>query len=179
MGFFVIHKVLKNLPVIRYELKDLNGDRIIGSYFQEELVLYTPKSFYKINIIAEKGQGKAKKFLVNWDGWPAIYNQWILASDIENFDTNNSQNYDDIETLKSTLNETPNQTTFDESEFAAENEGRKNDDKDLKNKTKKVFVGFINDDNIPDIIEMEKSRKNDVSTNLEDKTKKVFVGFVN
>ena len=203
--FFVIHKVLKNLPVIRYELKDLNGDRIIGSYFQEELVLYTPKSFYKINIIAEKGHGKAKKFLVNWDGWPAIYNQWILASDIENFDTNNSQNFDDFETLnntldetpiqttfdesefaadniatlKNTLNETPNQTTFDESEFAAENEGRKNDDKDLKNKTKKVFVGFINDDNIPDIIEMEKSRKNDVSKNLEDKTKKVFVGFIN
>ena len=197
--------MLKNLPVLRYELKDFNGDKIIGSYFQEELVLYTPKSFYKINIIGEKGQGKAKKFLVNWDGWPAIYNQWILASDIENFDKNNSQNFDDFETLnntldetpiqttfdesefaadniatlKNTLNETPNQTTFDESEFAAENEGRKNDDKDLKNKTKKVFVGFINDDNIPDIIEMEKSRKNDASKNFEDKTKKVFVGFIN
>ena len=144
--------------------------------------------------------------MVNWDGWPAIYNQWILASDIENFDTNSSQNFDDnatlnntlnetpiqttfdesefaadnIATLKSTLNETPNQTTFDESEFAAENEGRKNDDKDLKNKTKKVFVAFINDDNIPDIIEMGKSkrekrkliRKKDISSVMEKKINK-------
>merc|ERR1712025_1026587 len=74
-----------------------------------------------------------------------------------------------------TLNETPIQTTFDESEFAAENGGRKNDDKDLKNKTKKVFVAFINDDNIPDIIEMGKSkrekrkliRKKDISSVME------------
>ena len=164
--YFVIHKVLKNLPVIRYKLKDFNGDKIIGSYFQEELVLYTPKSFYKINIIGEKGQGKAKKFLVNWDGWPAIYNQWILASEIENLDTNTTQNSNDVAALNKTSDETQNQTTFDESEISTENEGvtigeSKNLNTNTSEKnTKKVYVGFINDDSIPDIIENIRIKRN-------------------
>ena len=165
--YFVIHKVLKNLPVIRYELKDFNGDKIIGSYFQEELVLYTPKSFYKINIIGEKGHGKAKKYLVNWDGWPTIYNQWILASEIKNLETNTTQNLNDDATLNNTSDETQNQTTFDESEISTENEGvtigeSKNLNANTPEKnTKKVYVGFINDDNIPDIIENKRiKRKN-------------------
>merc|ERR1711963_397754 len=58
---------------------------------------------------------------------------------------------------------------------------RKNDvSKNLEDKTKKVFVGFINDDNIPDIIEMEKSkrekrkliRKKDISSVMEKKINK-------
>ena len=164
--YFVIHKVLKNLPVIRYKLKDFNGDKIIGSYFQEELVLYTPKSFYKINIIGEKGQGKAKKFLVNWDGWPAIYNQWILASEIENLETNNTQNLNDVATLNNTSDETQIQSTLDDNEFTIENEGvADGESKDfnsnsLEKKTKKVYVGFINDDNIPDIIEKKRIKRN-------------------
>ena len=47
-------------------------------------------------------------------------------------------------------------TTFDETDFTTENEGLTNDD--LENKTKKVYVGFINDDNIPDIIETDRSK---------------------
>ena len=165
--YFVIHKVLKNLPVLRYELKDFHNDKIIGSYFQEELVLYTPKSFYKINIIGEKGHGKAKKYLVNWDGWPTIYNQWILASEIKNLETNTTQNLNDDATLNNTSDETQNQTTFDESEISTENEGvtigeSKNLNANTPEKnTKKVYVGFINDDNIPDIIENKRiKRKN-------------------
>ena len=164
--YFVIHKVLKNLPVLRYELKDFNGDKIIGTYFQEELVLYTPKSFYKINIIGEKGQGKAKKFLVNWDGWPAIYNQWILASEIENLETNTTQNLNDDATLNNTSDETQNQTTFDETEITTENEGVTNgESKNLNTNTsekniRKVYVGFINDNNIPGIIENIRIKRN-------------------
>ena len=164
--YFVIHKVLKNLPVIRYELKDFNGDKIIGSYFQEELVLYTPKSFYKINIIGEKGEGKTKKYLVNWDGWPAIYNQWILASEIENLETNTTQNLNDDATLNNTSDETQNQTTFDETEITTENEGVTNgESKNLNTNTsekniRKVYVGFINDNNIPGIIENIRIKRN-------------------
>ena len=178
--YFVIHKVLKNLPVIRYELKDFNGDKIIGSYFQEELVLYTPKSFYKINIIGESGQGKTKKYLVNWDGWPAIYNQWILASEIENLDT--TQNFNDVATLNNTSDETPIQTTFDEVDFTTENENdpngksKKFNNNALEKRTKKVYVGFIDDDNIPDIIEKKKNKRNNrIVSNDNDKDISSFI----
>ena len=115
--------------------------------------------------------------MVNWDGWPAIYNQWILASEIENLDTNTTQNLNDVATLNNTSDETPIQTTFDDIEFARENEdvtngkSKKFKSNELEKSTKKVYVGFINDDNIPDIIEKERSKRNNrkvINENDED-----------
>ena len=37
---FTITKVLENLPVPRYILKEYNGDDIIGSFFEDELVKF-------------------------------------------------------------------------------------------------------------------------------------------
>ena len=96
--------------------------------------------------------------MVNWDGWPAIYNQWILASEIENLETNTTQNLND--------DETQNQTTFDETEITTENEGVSNgesknlDTNTSEKNTKKVYVGFINDDNIPSINENIRIKRN-------------------
>ena len=38
--FFIITKVLRNLPFPRYNLKEYKGDEIIGTYFEDELVKY-------------------------------------------------------------------------------------------------------------------------------------------
>ena len=73
-----------------------------------------------------------------------------------------TQNSNGVATLNNTSDETPNQTIFDETEFTTENEGVTNGEsqnfnnntleKNTKN-NKKVYVGFVNDENIPGIIE--------------------------
>ena len=39
---FTISKVLTNLPVPRYRLKEYNGDEVEGRFFQDQLVRYDP-----------------------------------------------------------------------------------------------------------------------------------------
>ena len=79
---FTISNVDKTLPVPRYKLKEFNGDNIIGSFFQNELVLFNPSDFFKIDIIDERGRGKNKQVLVSYRGYPSRYNEWKLLSDI-------------------------------------------------------------------------------------------------
>merc|ERR1712131_378388 len=40
--YFKIDKILTNLPVPRYKLKDILDENIEGTFFEDELVLYTP-----------------------------------------------------------------------------------------------------------------------------------------
>ena len=153
--YFTIYRVLTNLPVIRYQLKDYNGDVIVGNYFQEELVLYTPTNFYKLNIIDEKGSGKSKKLLVHWEGWPDTYNQWILASDVENFYKKDDENLEGSESEHMSLSD-PNETQDETQYVGNENDfevGETANTVDLTKNKRNVFVGFINDMNIPQIIE--------------------------
>ena len=48
---FKIIKVLTNLPVPRYQLEDYNGEKIVGSFFENELVGYKPSEFYEIQVL--------------------------------------------------------------------------------------------------------------------------------
>ena len=80
---FIITKVLTNLPVVRYKLKEVNGDEIVGSFFQDELVLYNPPEFFEIDILKTRGKGKLKEFLVHYRGWPNTYDEWKKASDMK------------------------------------------------------------------------------------------------
>jgi len=162
--YFTIHKVFKNLPVIRYQLKDFKENKIVGNYFQEELVLFTPKDFYKINIIDEKGSGKNKKLLINWDGWPDSYNEWIAASQVENF----YQNDDESTNLGNNGNENfPQEELFEEYQSSIADVNNTNDEDEQmndnetsydvsenlnpakdKSKNKPLLVDFIMDKNI-------------------------------
>lgn len=80
---FLITKVLTNLPVVRYKLKESNGNEIVGSFFQDELVLYNPPEFFEIDILKTRGKGKNKQFLVHYRGWPHTYDEWKKASDMK------------------------------------------------------------------------------------------------
>ena len=79
---FTISNIDTNLPVVRYKLKEFNGNEIVGSFFQNELIAFIPSDFYKIDIIDERGRGKRKQVLVSYRGWPSHYNEWKLLSDI-------------------------------------------------------------------------------------------------
>ena len=52
---FTISNVLTNLPVPRYQLKEYNGDVVVGSFFEDELVRYDTPEFYQIEIIKTRG----------------------------------------------------------------------------------------------------------------------------
>lgn len=81
---FIIIKVLTNLPVPRYKLREYNGEEVVGSFFQDELVKYNPPDFYEIDIIQTRGKGKKKEFLVHYRGWPKTYDEWKTSSDMKN-----------------------------------------------------------------------------------------------
>ena len=83
--YFKIDKILNNLPVTRYKLKDILDEDIEGSFFDDELVLYTPHNdVYNIEkILQTQGRGKNKKHLVKWEGWPSKFNSWISDSELK------------------------------------------------------------------------------------------------
>ena len=71
---FTITKVLTNLPVPGYIIKEYNGSDIIGSFFQDELVHYNPPEFFEIDVLDTKGQGKRKNtmFIIEFGQIPTM-----------------------------------------------------------------------------------------------------------
>ena len=86
---FTITKVITNLPFPRYKIKEYNGEEIVGSFFEDELVKYKPDSdnLYDIKIIKERRRKGVKEVLVHYVGWPKSYDEWKPARDIYNYDS--------------------------------------------------------------------------------------------
>lgn len=85
--YFTIVKVLNNLPVPRYKIKEQNGENVIGSFFEDELVEYnsSPNVNHEIEkVIKARGKGRKKEYFVKFKGWPDSYNEWVKASNIVN-----------------------------------------------------------------------------------------------
>ena len=84
MGGFKITKVLTNLPVPRYEIEDYDGEKIVGSFFQNELVAYNVSEFYESTVIKKrKTKKRGLEYLVHYIGYPDSMNQWVKASDLK------------------------------------------------------------------------------------------------
>lgn len=82
---FVITSVIDRSPWVVYTLNDLQGEPIIGTFYEKELqkVNYDPTSTYKIDkIIRSRRSGNRKEVLVKWKGYPDKFNSWILASNL-------------------------------------------------------------------------------------------------
>ena len=79
---FIITKVLTNLPVPRYQLKEFNGSEVIGSFFQDELVKYDPPESYEIDVMKTRGEvkGKNSKCIIE-DGAP--HEEWKNVSEMK------------------------------------------------------------------------------------------------
>ena len=73
----------------RYYLKDLAGDKVIGSFYEDYLVAFQPavngavfdldpnhKDFKRRNI-----RGVPHIF-VKWLGWPKKFNQWVPENNV-------------------------------------------------------------------------------------------------
>ena len=80
---FTIVEVLTNLPVPRYKLKDYNGEEIIGSFFEDELVTYNPGDFYESEVIKKRKTKRGVEYLVHYIGYPSSMDEWVKASNLK------------------------------------------------------------------------------------------------
>ena len=72
------------LPI--YKIKDFEGDKIIGSFYQSELQKVDVKDddMWKIeSTLKTRGKGINKQYLVKWLHWPKKFNSWVKASDMK------------------------------------------------------------------------------------------------
>ena len=81
--FKVIDRFWKgNLP--SYKIEDYDGERIIGTFYEQELQVVTPSDVFRIEKILKtrKRKGCPKEFFVKWLRWPQKYNSWISEKDM-------------------------------------------------------------------------------------------------
>ena len=87
---FKIYHIDRSLSKDRYYLKDLMGEKVIGSFYEEYLVRLIPSDdeIYKIDpnfkdFKRKNIRGKPHIF-VKWLGWPNKFNQWLPLSEVQN-----------------------------------------------------------------------------------------------
>ena len=69
---FVIKKV-RNIVPWTYVINDLNGDEIIGTFYEKELKKTNQREFRIEKVINKKGD----KLYVKWKGFDSSFNSWI------------------------------------------------------------------------------------------------------
>ena len=69
--FFV--KTIKNTVPWAYIISDLNGEEIMGSFYEKELQKTNQKGFRIKKVIKRKGN----KLYVKWKGYNNSFNSWI------------------------------------------------------------------------------------------------------
>ena len=80
---FVVDTVVCTDP-ITYKLKDLSGEEVQGSFYEQEL-LKTDQSIegpFRIEKVIRRDRGRGKA-LVKWSGYPEKFNSWVDAKDLK------------------------------------------------------------------------------------------------
>jgi hypothetical protein len=70
-----------------YELEDIEGKGISGTFYQTELqkVWFDSEDSFKIEKIlkSRKRKGHPKESLVRWLHWPKKYDSWVSSSEVQ------------------------------------------------------------------------------------------------
>ena len=74
---FVIKKVENAFPWT-YVINDLNGDEIIGTFYEKELKKTNQREFRIEKVIKKNGD----KLYVKWKGFDSSFNSWIDKKDL-------------------------------------------------------------------------------------------------
>ena len=77
---FVIDDILNTKPVT-YRLVDLQGEAVMGSFYEQELQKTTQEIFRIEKVI--RRDNKRKRALVKWSGYPDQFNSWISLSELK------------------------------------------------------------------------------------------------
>ena len=75
--YFVIKKILTNLPVPRYTLTDSKNEAIVGSFFTDELVRFVPSENFEIEVKKKRKRGRIEEYLVHYIGYPSSMDEWV------------------------------------------------------------------------------------------------------
>ena len=73
-----IIKKIKNIVTWTYVINDLNGEEIIGTFYENELQKTDQKEFRIEKVLEKKGD----KLFVKWKGYDHSFNSWIDKKDI-------------------------------------------------------------------------------------------------
>lgn len=80
---FQIYDIDKSQTPFLYKLRDLSGEKILGSFYKDELTEVILKNEYKIRILNTKVDKNNKKiYYVNYINYPKKFNEWISESQI-------------------------------------------------------------------------------------------------
>ena len=74
---FVVNKIKNTVPWT-YKINDLNGEKIIGSFYEKELQKTSQEEFRIEKVIKRKGN----KIYVKWKGYDNTFNSWIDKKDL-------------------------------------------------------------------------------------------------
>ena len=74
---FIIKKI-KNTVAWTYVFNDLNGEEVIGTFYENELQGTSQKEFRIEKVLKKKGD----KLYVKWKGYDNSFNSWIDKKDI-------------------------------------------------------------------------------------------------
>ena len=75
-----VAKKIKNTVPWTYVISDLNGEEIIGRFYEREFEKTNQKEFRIEKVIKKKGN----KLYVKWKGYNSSFNSWIDKNDIIN-----------------------------------------------------------------------------------------------
>ena len=88
--YFEIYHIDRKLSKDRYYLKDLAGDKVLGSFYEEYLVPFQPPAdgaVFKLdpnhNDFKRKNIRGVPHIFVKWLGWPNKFNQWVPENDVQ------------------------------------------------------------------------------------------------
>ena len=74
---FIVNKIKNTVPWT-YTISDLNGEQIIGSFYEKELQKTNQKEF-RIEKVLKR---KSDKLYVKWKGYNNSFNSWINKKDL-------------------------------------------------------------------------------------------------
>ena len=74
---FVVSKIKNTVPWT-YVINDLNGEKIIGIFYEKELQKTNQKEFRMEKVLKRKGD----KLYVKWKGYSNSFNSWIDKKDL-------------------------------------------------------------------------------------------------
>ena len=75
---YLLLRKLKNTVPWTYVINDLNGEEIIGTFYENELQGTSQKEFRIEKVLKKKGD----KLYVKWKGYDNSFNSWIDKKDI-------------------------------------------------------------------------------------------------
>ena len=71
-------KKVRNIVLWTYVISELNGEEIVGTFYEKELQKTNQKEFRVDKVIKRRGD----KLYAKWKGYESSFNSWIDEKDI-------------------------------------------------------------------------------------------------